>query len=61
MGDVLDTASRDSLEPSSMEASPEMHPGARLSPQPAFPRAGSSGLSRKDSLTKAQLYGTLLN
>ena len=44
-----------------MEASPEMHPGARLSPQPAFPRAGSSGLSRKDSLTKAQLYGTLLN
>lgn len=54
-------SSRDSLEPSSMEASPEMHPGARLSPQPAFPRAGSSGLSRKDSLTKAQLYGTLLN
>nr|XP_045011012.1 brain-enriched guanylate kinase-associated protein isoform X1 [Jaculus jaculus] len=53
--------SRDSLEPSSMEASPEMHPGARLSPQQAFPRTGSSGLSRKDSLTKAQLYGTLLN
>uniref|UniRef100_A0A8C3YEE9 Brain enriched guanylate kinase associated n=1 Tax=Catagonus wagneri TaxID=51154 RepID=A0A8C3YEE9_9CETA len=54
-------SSRDSLEPSSMEASPEMHPSARLSPQPAFPRAGGSGLSRKDSLTKAQLYGTLLN
>ncbi|XP_060015852.1 brain-enriched guanylate kinase-associated protein isoform X1 [Lagenorhynchus albirostris] len=54
-------SSRDSLEPSSMEASPEMHPGARLSPQPAFPRTGGSGLSRKDSLTKAQLYGTLLN
>ncbi|XP_073923255.1 brain-enriched guanylate kinase-associated protein isoform X3 [Castor canadensis] len=53
--------SRDSLEPSSMEASPEMHPAARLSPQQAFPRTGSSGLSRKDSLTKAQLYGTLLN
>ncbi|ELK01212.1 Brain-enriched guanylate kinase-associated protein [Pteropus alecto] len=54
-------SSRDSLEPSSMEASPEMHPAARLSPQPTFPRTGTSGLSRKDSLTKAQLYGTLLN
>ncbi|KAI5162375.1 brain-enriched guanylate kinase-associated protein isoform X2 [Manis pentadactyla] len=54
-------SSRDSLEPSSMEASPEMHPAARLSPQQAFPRTGGSGLSRKDSLTKAQLYGTLLN
>ncbi|XP_028362111.1 brain-enriched guanylate kinase-associated protein isoform X1 [Phyllostomus discolor] len=54
-------SSRDSLEPSSMEASPEMRPAARLSPQPAFPRTGGSGLSRKDSLTKAQLYGTLLN
>ncbi|XP_051052555.1 brain-enriched guanylate kinase-associated protein isoform X5 [Phodopus roborovskii] len=53
--------SRDSLEPSSMEASPEMRPGTRLSPQQAFPRTGGSGLSRKDSLTKAQLYGTLLN
>ncbi|XP_036094366.1 brain-enriched guanylate kinase-associated protein isoform X3 [Rousettus aegyptiacus] len=54
-------SSRDSLEPSSMEASPEMHPAARLSPQPTFPRTGGSGLTRKDSLTKAQLYGTLLN
>ncbi|EGW10791.1 Brain-enriched guanylate kinase-associated protein [Cricetulus griseus] len=53
--------SRDSLEPSSMEGSPEMHPPNRLSPQQAFPRTGGSGLSRKDSLTKAQLYGTLLN
>ncbi|XP_036352151.2 brain-enriched guanylate kinase-associated protein isoform X2 [Ochotona princeps] len=53
--------SRDSLEPSSMEASPEVHPAARLGPQQAFPRTGGSGLSRKDSLTKAQLYGTLLN
>ncbi|KAM6171025.1 brain-enriched guanylate kinase-associated protein [Erethizon dorsatum] len=53
--------SRDSLEPSSMEASPEMHPATRPGPQQAFPRTGSSGLSRKDSLTKAQLYGTLLN
>uniref|UniRef100_A0A2K6G325 Brain enriched guanylate kinase associated n=1 Tax=Propithecus coquereli TaxID=379532 RepID=A0A2K6G325_PROCO len=56
-----DHGSRDSLERSSVEASPEMHPAARLSPQQAFPRAGGSGLSRKDSLTKAQLYGTLLN
>jgi hypothetical protein len=44
-----------------MEASPEMHPAARLGPQQAFPWTGSSGLSCKDSLTKAQLYGTLLN
>lgn len=54
-------SSRDSLEPSSMEGSPEMHPEARLSPQPTFPRGGGAGLNRKDSLTKAQLYGTLLN
>ncbi|XP_037687791.1 brain-enriched guanylate kinase-associated protein isoform X2 [Choloepus didactylus] len=54
-------SSRGSLGPSSMEASPEMHPAARLSPPQAFPRTGGSGLSRKDSLTKAQLYGTLLN
>ncbi|XP_006879237.1 PREDICTED: uncharacterized protein LOC102858933 [Elephantulus edwardii] len=55
------SSSRGSLEPSSMEASPEMRPAALLSTQQAFPRTGSSGLSRKDSLTKAQLYGTLLN
>ncbi|XP_059542459.1 brain-enriched guanylate kinase-associated protein isoform X2 [Myotis daubentonii] len=53
--------SRDSFEPSSMEGSPEMHPAARRNPQAAFSRSRSSGLSRKDSLTKAQLYGTLLN
>ncbi|OBS82843.1 hypothetical protein A6R68_23160 [Neotoma lepida] len=51
--------SRDSLEPSSMEASPEMHPPTRS--QQAFPRTGGAGLNRKDSLTKAQFYGTLLN
>ncbi|KAB0390333.1 hypothetical protein E2I00_019963, partial [Balaenoptera physalus] len=55
------SSSYSSFSATSMEASPEMHPGARLSPQPAFPRTGGSGLSRKDSLTKAQLYGTLLN
>ncbi|XP_036172858.1 brain-enriched guanylate kinase-associated protein isoform X8 [Myotis myotis] len=54
-------SSRDSFEPSSMEGSPEMHPAARRNPQAAFSRSRSSGLSRKDSLTKAQLYGTLLN
>ncbi|XP_054988279.1 brain-enriched guanylate kinase-associated protein isoform X3 [Sorex araneus] len=54
-------SSRDSLEPCSMEASPEMLPAARRSPPQAFPRTGTVGLSRKDSLTKAQLYGTLLN
>ncbi|XP_045416514.1 brain-enriched guanylate kinase-associated protein [Lemur catta] len=56
-----DHGSRDSLEPSSLEASLEMHGAAGLSPQQAFPRGGGPGLSRKDSLTKAQLYGTLLN
>nr|XP_012602567.1 brain-enriched guanylate kinase-associated protein isoform X2 [Microcebus murinus] len=56
-----DHGSRDSLERSSADASPEMHPAACLSPQQAFPRNGGPGLSRKDSLTKAQLYGTLLN
>ncbi|XP_075387731.1 brain-enriched guanylate kinase-associated protein [Tenrec ecaudatus] len=54
-------SSRDSLAPSSMEASPEVRPATLLSPRPAFHRTGSAGLSRKDSLTKAQLYGTLLN
>ncbi|XP_005877954.1 PREDICTED: brain-enriched guanylate kinase-associated protein [Myotis brandtii] len=54
-------SSRDSFEPSSMEGSPEMHLAARRNPQAAFSRSRSSGLSRKDSLTKAQLYGTLLN
>uniref|UniRef100_A0A8C9ATT8 Brain enriched guanylate kinase associated n=1 Tax=Prolemur simus TaxID=1328070 RepID=A0A8C9ATT8_PROSS len=56
-----DHGSRDSLEPSSLEASLEMHAASGLSPQQAFPRGGGPGLSRKDSLTKAQLYGTLLN
>uniref|UniRef100_A0A6I8NJR8 Brain enriched guanylate kinase associated n=1 Tax=Ornithorhynchus anatinus TaxID=9258 RepID=A0A6I8NJR8_ORNAN len=52
------SSSADSLRASSAEVSPEM----RLSPrQQQFQRAGSAGLSRKDSLTKAQLYGTLLN
>ncbi|XP_060037032.1 brain-enriched guanylate kinase-associated protein isoform X2 [Erinaceus europaeus] len=42
----------------SARASPE--PRARRSPQ-AGPRTAGAGLSRKDSLTRAQLYGTLLN
>ncbi|NWZ35903.1 BEGIN protein, partial [Brachypodius atriceps] len=66
--DVSPNSSAESLNQSSVEA-PEIHqssmdqgshPGAH-SKQPQFQRTGSTGLSRKDSLTKAQLYGTLLN
>ncbi|XP_026646962.2 brain-enriched guanylate kinase-associated protein isoform X3 [Zonotrichia albicollis] len=66
--DVSPNSSAESLNQSSVEA-PEVHqssmdqgshPGAH-SKQPQFQRTGSTGLSRKDSLTKAQLYGTLLN
>ncbi|XP_066407743.1 brain-enriched guanylate kinase-associated protein isoform X9 [Molothrus aeneus] len=66
--DVSPNSSAESLNQSSVEA-PEMHqssmdqgshPGVH-SKQPQFQRMGSTGLSRKDSLTKAQLYGTLLN
>ncbi|XP_028927625.2 brain-enriched guanylate kinase-associated protein isoform X2 [Ornithorhynchus anatinus] len=65
------SSSADSLRASSAEVSPEMRLSPRVqSPRPSsssqrqqqqFQRAGSAGLSRKDSLTKAQLYGTLLN
>ncbi|XP_074087026.1 brain-enriched guanylate kinase-associated protein [Macrotis lagotis] len=66
---VSPTSSAGSLEPSSMEASPEIHlsskePGLHSSlhsKQQQFQRTPSTGLSRKDSLTKAQFYGTLLN
>ncbi|NWT33315.1 BEGIN protein, partial [Cardinalis cardinalis] len=66
--DVSPNSSAESLNQSSVEA-PEIHqssmdqgshPGVH-SKQPQFQRTGSTGLSRKDSLTKAQLYGTLLN
>ncbi|XP_056667245.1 brain-enriched guanylate kinase-associated protein isoform X4 [Monodelphis domestica] len=66
---VSPASSAASLEPSSMEASPEIHlsskePGLHPSlhsKQQQFQRTPSTGLSRKDSLTKAQFYGTLLN
>lgn len=66
--DVSPNSSAESLNQSSVEASEihqssmdqGSHPGVH-SKQPQFQRTGSTGLSRKDSLTKAQLYGTLLN
>ncbi|XP_009944210.1 PREDICTED: brain-enriched guanylate kinase-associated protein, partial [Leptosomus discolor] len=66
--DVSPNSSAESLNHSSMEASEihqsSMEPGSHSgihSKQQQFQRTGSTGLSRKDSLTKAQLYGTLLN
>ncbi|KAF0044287.1 hypothetical protein F2P81_003445 [Scophthalmus maximus] len=66
-----------SLEASSLQYYPSPRPSVRprpssssaLSVGPALPKKtspryqkfGSTGLTRKDSLTKAQLYGTLLN
>ncbi|XP_066044905.1 brain-enriched guanylate kinase-associated protein isoform X2 [Chamaea fasciata] len=66
--DVSPNSSAESLNQSSVEAS-EIHQSSMdqgshsgvHSKQPQFQRTGSTGLSRKDSLTKAQLYGTLLN
>ncbi|XP_068016232.1 brain-enriched guanylate kinase-associated protein isoform X2 [Melanerpes formicivorus] len=66
--DVSPNSSAESLNQSSVEASEihqssmeqGSHPGIH-SKQQQFQRTGSTGLSRKDSLTKAQLYGTLLN
>uniref|UniRef100_A0A803VF87 Brain enriched guanylate kinase associated n=1 Tax=Ficedula albicollis TaxID=59894 RepID=A0A803VF87_FICAL len=66
--DVSPNSSAESLNQSSVEASEihqssmdqGSHAGAH-GKQPQFQRTGSTGLSRKDSLTKAQLYGTLLN
>ncbi|XP_064279421.1 brain-enriched guanylate kinase-associated protein isoform X2 [Passer domesticus] len=66
--DVSPNSSAESLNQSSVEA-PEIHQSSMdqgshsgvHSKPPQFQRTGSTGLSRKDSLTKAQLYGTLLN
>uniref|UniRef100_A0A8D0AQX6 Brain enriched guanylate kinase associated n=1 Tax=Sander lucioperca TaxID=283035 RepID=A0A8D0AQX6_SANLU len=49
-------SSAESLHQSSLEASSLQH-----YPSPRYQKFGSTGLTRKDSLTKAQLYGTLLN
>uniref|UniRef100_A0A3Q0R407 Uncharacterized protein n=1 Tax=Amphilophus citrinellus TaxID=61819 RepID=A0A3Q0R407_AMPCI len=55
-------SSADSLHQSSLEASSLQHyPSPRPSTSPRYQKFGSTGLTRKDSLTKAQLYGTLLN
>uniref|UniRef100_A0A803XWW3 Brain enriched guanylate kinase associated n=1 Tax=Meleagris gallopavo TaxID=9103 RepID=A0A803XWW3_MELGA len=66
--DVSPNSSAESLNHSSIEASEihqsSMEQGSHSSihnKQQQFQRTGSTGLSRKDSLTKAQLYGTLLN
>ncbi|XP_077367297.1 brain-enriched guanylate kinase-associated protein isoform X1 [Festucalex cinctus] len=45
----------------SAQVSPSSPPPAPPPPPPYHQKFGSLGLSRKDSLTKAQLYGTLLN
>ncbi|XP_053553423.1 brain-enriched guanylate kinase-associated protein [Bombina bombina] len=65
--DVSPNSSAESLSQSPMEASDiqqssidQGHPSFHNKPQ-QFQRTGSIGLTRKDSLTKAQLYGTLLN
>ncbi|KAM9294650.1 brain-enriched guanylate kinase-associated protein [Gastrophryne carolinensis] len=65
--DVSPNSSAESLTPSPIEASDlhqssidQGHGSFHSKPQP-FQRTGSIGLTRKDSLTKAQLYGTLLN
>lgn len=66
--DVSPNSSAESLNQSTLEAS-EMHQSSieqgphssYQSKSQQFQRTGSIGLTRKDSLTKAQLYGTLLN
>ncbi|KAM3919135.1 brain-enriched guanylate kinase-associated protein isoform 5-T5 [Leptodactylus fuscus] len=65
--DVSPNSSAESLSQSPMEASDihqssidQGHASFHGKPQ-QFQRTGSIGLTRKDSLTKAQLYGTLLN
>ncbi|XP_075700351.1 brain-enriched guanylate kinase-associated protein isoform X4 [Rhinoderma darwinii] len=65
--DVSPNSSAESLIQSPMEASDvhqssidQGHASFHGKPQ-QFQRTGSIGLTRKDSLTKAQLYGTLLN
>ncbi|NWS38844.1 BEGIN protein, partial [Probosciger aterrimus] len=65
--DVSPNSSAESLNQSSVEAS-EIHQSSveqgshsGIHSKQQFQRTGSTGLTRKDSLTKAQLYGTLLN
>ncbi|XP_030644867.1 brain-enriched guanylate kinase-associated protein [Chanos chanos] len=66
--DMSLNSSAESLNQSLQETSNVQHfqrdlqsPGQQKKTLPQYQKAGSTGLSRKDSLTKAQLYGTLLN
>ncbi|KAG7327916.1 hypothetical protein KOW79_007860 [Hemibagrus wyckioides] len=64
--DVSPNSSAESLHQTPMDASNVRHyqlqsPGPRMKTSPQHQKFISTGLSRKDSLTKAQLYGTLLN
>ncbi|XP_041121900.1 brain-enriched guanylate kinase-associated protein-like isoform X1 [Polyodon spathula] len=66
--DVSPNSSAESLNQSSLEVLDLQHysmehdsPSALRQKSPQFQRFGTPGLCRKDSLTKAQLYGTLLN
>ncbi|XP_078796716.1 brain-enriched guanylate kinase-associated protein isoform X2 [Oryzias latipes] len=77
MDSSAESLHQSSLEASSLQHYPSPRPSIRprpssssaLSVGPALPKKtspryqkfGSTGLTRKDSLTKAQLYGTLLN
>ncbi|XP_077394156.1 uncharacterized protein begain [Festucalex cinctus] len=47
--------------PSSSSALSAVGPALPKKTSPRYQKFGSTGLTRKDSLTKAQLYGTLLN
>lgn len=74
-GSSAESLHQSSLEASSLQHYPSPRPSVRPRPSsssalgPALPKKtspryqkfGSMGLTRKDSLTKAQLYGTLLN
>ncbi|KAK3563263.1 hypothetical protein QTP86_019346 [Hemibagrus guttatus] len=64
--DVSPNSSAESLHQTPMDASNVRHyqlqsPGPQMKTSPQHQKFISTGLSRKDSLTKAQLYGTLLN
>lgn len=64
--DISPNSSTESLHQTPLEASNVRHyqlqsPGPQRKASPQHQKFTSTGLSRKDSLTKAQLYGTLLN
>ncbi|KAM9466265.1 brain-enriched guanylate kinase-associated protein [Clarias gariepinus] len=70
MGNVneeyVDVSATETLHQTSLDVSSVRHyqlqsPGPHRTTTPQHQKFTSTGLSRKDSLTKAQLYGTLLN